>query len=137
MLLLAAIASACGVNFTAEQGNDFFRKLDVTGEMVTGAPLTASVYLQQRYPISLVIRCEVLKDNERVTIFPQDIVPEHPAGGPTATPFTANYSYTFSVNEPGRYIIECFTTRDEDNFIGEAFNVRAAPTPTPPPTPAP
>ena len=53
-------------------------------------------------------------------------------GGPEATPFPGAISFDFTVDEPGTYIVECLTEKDEDNFIHDEITVVAANrTPTP------
>lgn len=132
LLVLVIALSACGVDFgNGEEGNDFFRKAEVTGSMFVTEPQTATIYVQQRYPREVAIHCTTYRGDTKISDFPDAVVPPHPAGGPTVTPFTANYSWDLRYDEPGRYTFECYTRLDEDNFIVEPFTLKPLPTPTP------
>lgn len=128
----ALILAGCGVNFRpGPEGNEFFKEVDVSGDMRARAPLTGYVRVAQIYPVEVVIRCEVRRGKDLVTEFGQDILPPHPSGGPEATPFAGDYAYDFMLEQPGRYKFECYTPRDEDNYITEAFTIGPERTPTP------
>jgi hypothetical protein len=131
-LLSLAIASlllaGCGVSFGSDQGNEFFKSIDVSGRMEAGAPLTVAVTYEQFYPFQLDIECE-LWDNTTKTLvrsLGQDLIPSYPEGSPRVTPFPGNFSMDFVVEEPGEYLVECFTVLDDENFIGEKITIREA-----------
>ena len=90
-------------------------------------------HLRIPYPIEVQI---TLRDPARQGPGPVAGVgddPGVPDGGPKATPFPGNYSYDFTIAEPGAYKFECYTTKDDDNYIIRDFTVGAAPG-SPPPT---
>ncbi len=126
------LLAACGVNFSpAPQGNDFFRSLTITGDDHAGSPMTAVVLVRQKYDEQLDVRCEIRKGKELYKPVGQDTVPRLANGNPKATPFPMNFAYDFTVEAPGTYKFECFTPRDEDNYIIKEFTVRPQGTPTP------
>lgn len=117
---------ACGVRFTASEGNEFFTSIDVTGEMRAGSPLTGAIAYDQTYPTDVLIRCEIRQSGEFVKPAGESLAAAHPAGRPDATPVPGTLSFDFTVDAPGTYIFQCFTPKDEENFIEESFAVEAA-----------
>ena len=133
LLLAAAALAGCGVAFgPAPQGNEFFKSLEVTGDLRVGAPLTAALEYAQRNPIEVTVQCELRQKKELVKVIGGERVAPLPEGDPEATPFPGNYAFDFTVDEPGRYRVECLTPLDEDNYIIEEFTIEPAATP---PTP--
>lgn len=132
IFLLAPLLVACGVRFSAaKQGNDFFKTLTVSGDRRAGSALTASVTYMQKAPFEVKMTCELRKNKTLVRAIGNDVIPRYPFGNPKATPFPGNFSYDFTVDEPGTYEVQCYTPVDEDNFIVKEFTVRPASTPTP------
>jgi hypothetical protein len=132
--LLAVLLAGCGVSFGGEEeGNEFFTSVDILGEARVGSPMTALVHIDQAYNVQVDVRCELYRGSSQVRQFAQDSVPPHPEGGPTATPFPAEFAYDFIPADPGRYSFECFTAVDDDNFIRDYFDVGPAATPAPAP----
>jgi hypothetical protein len=123
---------SCGVRYTASEGNEFFTSIDVTGEMRAGSPLTGEVAFDQTYPTEVIIRCELRQSGEFVKHIGEAPASAHPAGHPDATPVPGNFSFDFTVDQPGRYIFQCYTPKDEENFIEEAFSVGSATSPATP-----
>ena len=115
----------------AKQGNEFFKSLTVTGELRAGSPLTAAVTYEQNNPIAVVIKCEIRQGKDLVKELGSESVPLLPGGGPKATPFPGNFSFDFTMEQPGTYKAECFTPADEDNYILKTFTIGSAATPTP------
>jgi hypothetical protein len=132
---LSLVLCACGVRFTASEGNEFFTSIDVSGDMRAGATLTGAVSFDQTYPSPVSVRCEIRQSGELVSVAGEAAAPAHPAGRPDATPFPGNFAFDFHVDEPGTYIFQCYTPRDEENFIEEEFHIAPGdetPVPAPP-----
>lgn len=119
--------TACGVRFRSdERGTEFFKTMEITGEMRTGSTLTVLVGYDQYYPVEVEFACELRRSKQLIKFIGRDTVPALPGGGPEATPFPGSIAFDFVVDEPGRYRVECLTPRDEDNFIAEFITVEAA-----------
>lgn len=134
LLAASLLLAGCGIRFSAApQGNDFFDSLDVTGDKRVGETLTAAVALSQFYPVEVAVECELLEDSETLKPIGREVVPAMPNGSPERTPFPWNYSFDFTVDDPGEYYVDCFTPLDEDNFIREVIDIGepAEATPTP------
>jgi hypothetical protein len=117
--------TACGVKFSDPPAhNEFFQSLVVTGDTRVGTPLTAAVSYQTTYTVPVQVICELRQGTTTVSVIGRDEIPAYPGGGPEATPVPGNFSYDFVVDDPGSYKIQCYTARDEDNFIKRAFTVR-------------
>jgi hypothetical protein len=124
ILPLCLLLAACGVRFSqASTSNEFFKEVVITGERRAGAPMTAAVRIEQRYPMEVLLRCELRRGSEQVMFFGQEAVPAYPNGRPDVTPFPANFSYDFTVDQPGRYKFECFSPIDDDDYIIKEFDV--------------
>jgi hypothetical protein len=135
-VLLALSGSACGVRFAdAEPGTEFFTSIDISGEMHAGAPLTVLVGYEQFYPVDVTFHCELRREKEIIKRIGEKVVVPLENGGPDKTPFPGVFSFDFTVDEPGTYIVECLTERDEDNFIGDEIDIAPAPEETPVPVP--
>ena len=138
LLALAAaalLAAACGVRFsTPARTNDFFQSLTVTGEMRTGAPLTAAVAYQQDLPVGVDVQCEIRQGKRLIKPLGHDTVPAYPEGSPKLTPFPGNLSFDFTLDAPGDYKAECYASNDQDVYIIKTFTVRG-PALTPAATP--
>lgn len=132
--LAAFLAAACGVAFSSPpRNNTLFQSLQVTGKMNAGAPLTAALTYQQYLPVKIDVTCELRQHNKKVKEIGKETVPELPGGSPKQTPFPGNYSFDFTVDQPGSYTVKCYTTSDEDNTIVRSFTVgKAVGTPTAP-----
>jgi hypothetical protein len=124
LTLSCAIFAACGVKFSdPPDGTEFFKALTVTGNPQPGAPLTATVDYAQHNPVFTDVRCEIRQGKTLVGDIGTQRAPQHPAGGPEATPFPGTFSFDFVVVQPGTYKAECFTPGDEDNFIIKTFTI--------------
>ncbi len=133
LLVLAVLAAACGVGYgSTPDGNEFFKSAKVTGDFRAGMTLTGAVTYESNYSIEVQITCEIRRGKELVQSLSSERIPALPDGGPKATPFPGNFSYDFAVAEPGAYKFECYTTKDDDNYIIRDFTVRAAPDSAPP-----
>ncbi|MHB8516333.1 MAG: hypothetical protein ACYDCT_13240 [Dehalococcoidia bacterium] len=135
LLALAAfalLAAACGVQFsTPARTNQFFQSLTVTGELRTGAPLTASLAYQQNLPVNIDVQCETRQGTRLIKPLGHDTIPQYPQGSPKLTPIPGNASFAFTVDAPGDYKAECYTPVDQDVYIIKTFTVRGpALTPT-------
>ena len=135
LCMVAMMAGACGVAFSApSRDHTLFQSLKVTGEMRTGAPLTAKLAYQQYLPLNIDIRCELRQDKKLIKVVGQGVVPQDPGGTPKSTPVPGSASYSFTVDSPGDYRVACYTPSDEDNVLVYGFTVKGAPvtaTPTP------
>jgi hypothetical protein len=139
LLLSSALLAACGVRFSeADPGTEFFKSIDISGQMRAGDPLTVVVGYDQYYPVEVAFQCELRRNKQLVTVIGEATVPPLEGGGPDATPFPGVFSFDFSAAEPGTYVVECLTPIDEDNFIGDEITIAPAADQTPggPATPA-
>jgi hypothetical protein len=119
------IFSGCGVAFGGgEAGNDFFLSLDVTGEHVVDAPLTAAISYATIYSQPVDIVCELRQGKKTL----REIGRKQAPGVPNLTPkddgMPGNFSIDFSVDAAGSYKVECYTPADESNYIVEKFEIR-------------
>jgi hypothetical protein len=123
----APLLAACGVAFSdPPQGNEFFKSLTVMGNKRVGQPLTAVVTVKQSYAIAVPIRCELRQKKSLVKALGEETAPANPEGNPKATPIAATLSFNFTVDAPGDYGVECFTTADEDNYIAKALTIASS-----------
>ncbi len=131
------LLAGCGIDFgNGPQGNDFFTSLRVSGAMRTGAPLTAAVSYETFYPEQLEIRCELRQGSKTLRDIGGGQTPAvTPERHPDDDAVPGNFSIDFTVDEPGDYKVECFTTKDATtrdgeriptNFIIEEFSVAAS-----------
>jgi hypothetical protein len=132
--MASALFAGCGVAFgDGRDGNEFFREIEVSGDMRAGAPLTVAISFAQYYAMPVVVRCELRQGGELVTMLGEATATHLPFGNPDATPFPGNFAWDFSVAEPGTYKVQCYTPLDEDNYVEEEFTIRPAPPTTPTP----
>jgi hypothetical protein len=126
-VLLAVSGSACGVRFSdPEAGTEFFTSIDISGEMRAGKPLTVLVAYEQFYPVDVTFHCELRREKEIIKRIGEKVVVPLENGGPDKTPFPGVFAFDFTVDEPGTFIVECLTDRDEDNFIGDEIKIDPA-----------
>jgi hypothetical protein len=104
--------------------------------MTAGAPLTVAYSYKQNNPLPVETKCELRQNKELVKPLGNMTVQGLPFGGPEATPFPGNFTFDFTVDEPGDYIVQCYTTLDEDNFIEEEITIAPGSGVTPTPVPA-
>jgi hypothetical protein len=134
LLVLAVVSSGCGVAFgSAPDGNEFFKSAKVSGDTRAGLTLTGTVTYESNYPIDVQITCEIRQGKQLVQSLATENVAALPDGSPKATPVPGTFSYDFAIATPGAYKFECYTVKDEDNYIIREFTVR--PAPDAPPTP--
>ena len=127
LVLATLILGGCGVDFSnGEPGTEFFKSLKLTGTPAVGAQMTLVVAYEQNNPVDVAVKCEVRQGKELVREIGSQTVPLLNGGGPEATPVSGTYSFEFTVYKPGAYKAECFTPKDEDNFIIREFTVRPA-----------
>ncbi len=125
LLLSCALVAACGVRFRdPEPGNEFFKSARVSGDLRVGATLTGAVTIAQTYSVVVPITCELRQGKELVKAIGSEQIAALPNGTPKSTPVAVHYSYEFTVEQAGAYKFECFTTKDEDNFVIREFTVR-------------
>ena len=127
LVVLSLLLAGCGVRFTsADPGTEFFTSIDISGEMRAGEPLTVLVGYEQYYPIDVRLRCELRRKKEILKTLGEEVVMPLENGGPDKTPFPGVFAFDFTVDEPGTYIVECLTDKDEDNFIGDEIEIDPA-----------
>ena len=134
LVVASLLLAGCGIAFgEAKKGNEFFDSLDVTGDMRANEHLTAAVAMRQNYPVEVTVACELRQASEKVKDIGREVVPAFPNGSPELTPFPANFSFDFTVDEPGSYKVDCFTPLDDDNYIREEIVIGPAAEATPTP----
>ncbi len=163
---LALTLAACGVTFSqGPTESEIFRDLAIEGDLFAGGSVTLMLEYEQPYPVGVPVVCGLIpgeaKTAKLVTPRPVatpprgeaplpdtvlDLVSEtlaanpEPQGGPVgeATPEAGTIEQTFSLPDlPGRYVVHCFTPRDNTNTIGQLIIVAAPPTPAATATPTP
>lgn len=121
---MCALLAGCGVAFgDGPEANDFFVKLDVSGEKTVGAPLTAAVAYETIYPDPVEIVCELRQGSETLRAIGRATAPGVPGLTPDDDGVPGNFSFDFSVEESGSYKVECYTVKETANFIIEEFSV--------------
>jgi hypothetical protein len=128
LALMCAVLSGCGIAFgDAPAANDFFTTLEVTGDRTAGAPLTAAIAYETFYPAQVEILCELRRGSETLRVIGRG---QAPAVTPERTPddegVPGNFSSDFTVDTPGSYKVECYTPKDDANYIVEEFSVGQA-----------
>ena len=128
-LLLAVLCSlfaGCGVKFSdPPPGNEFFKKLTISGDLRAGGTVTATVSIQQHNPVNVAVSCSLRRSSTALKVLATATVAAKPDGGPTATPAASTYTFDFTIDEPGTYNVKCVTPSDIDNFITKEFHVGA------------
>lgn len=126
LVLFAFPLGGCGIAFSdAPQGNDFFTSLRVSGDKVTGAPITAAVSYETIYPAQIEIVCELRQGSRTIREIGRGFAPAiTPERDPDDDAVPGNFSIDFSVESAGSYKIECYTALDDANYIIEEFSVR-------------
>ena len=125
--LFVLALTGCGVAFSdPPQGNEFFKSLSISGDKRVGQQLTATVAVKQSYATAVPIRCELRRNKSLVKALGEESVPAYPGGNPKVTPIAATVSFDFTVDSPGDYVVECFTTSDEDNYILKGLTIKPA-----------
>jgi hypothetical protein len=124
LALLCALFSGCGIAFSdGTEANDFFVKLDVSGNHTVGAPLTAAVAYETIYPEPIEIVCELRQGSETIRAIGRATVPGVQGRTPDGDGVPGNFSFDFSVEEAGSFKIECYTPREVSNYLIEEFSV--------------
>ena len=124
LALLCALLAGCGIAFgDAPEGNDFFVSLRVTGNKTAGSPLTAAVAYETFYPSPVDIVCELRQGKTTLLQIGGAQAPAVTGRTPDDGGVPGNFSIDFTVDTPGRYKVECYTSKEEANFIIEEFSV--------------
>jgi hypothetical protein len=126
-LLLVAAASfvaGCGVRYSdPEPGTEFYESITISGDLTAGMAITVTVDITQTYPVEVESVCELRQNKVTLREIGRDVVPALVGGNPDATPPLSILTHDFTVDEPGTYVIECLTPKDEDNFIAKEIKV--------------
>jgi len=123
--IFSVALAGCGVAFSdPPQGNEFFKSLSISGDRRVGEQLTAAVAVKQSYAIAVPIRCELRQNKKLVKALGEETVAPYPNGNPKVTPVAETVSFDFTVDSPGEYVVECFTSSDEDNYILKALTIQ-------------
>ena len=124
MLIAALSLIACGVRYSdPEPGTEFYESIDITGDMTAGETLTVTIGITQTNPVEVVSVCELRQDKKTLFEIGRATIPALPEGNPDATPVISEQSHDFTVDEPGTFVVECLTPKDEDNFIAKEITV--------------
>jgi hypothetical protein len=146
--LVLAIAG-CGVELNAEQETTEIFKDVVVTNMEGGAPrageqLEVTIEYSQPYPRDLDVECELWNaaESAKVSEIAVAIISANSGDNiPTAivkkykdevTPTRGSLEMTFfGPQEPGEYVVNCFTQEDDNNEIERTISIGAAATPSP------
>jgi hypothetical protein len=127
LILASALCAGCGIAFgDGPEGNDFFTSLRITGDKSAGAPLTAAVSYETIYPAEIEILCELRQGSTSLRQIGRGVAPAVlPERTPDDDGVVGNFSVDFVVEEPGTYKVECYTPKDDDNYLLKEFTIRA------------
>lgn len=118
LVLLALATSSCGVEFGDGDGNhEPLAAMRVSGTPVAGEELRLELDYAQTYPVPVEVECRLKQGSNVVQIIGTDTVAANPDGEPEATPVTGTLSFTFEVDIPGEYRLECLTPADTENKL--------------------
>jgi hypothetical protein len=122
---LCAVFAGCGVDFSdGPEGNDFFTSVRVSGEHRTGTPLTVAVAYETFYPAEVEILCELRQGNTTLRELGRSFAPAIlPERGPDDDGVPGNFSIDFTIDEPGTFKVECYTPRDDANYVIKEFDI--------------
>jgi hypothetical protein len=125
LALMCALLAGCGIAFgDAPAGNDFFVSLRVTGDKTVGAPLTAAIAYETFYPEPIDIVCELRQGSETLRPIGSAQAPAVAGLTPDDDGVPGNFSIDFSVERAGDFKVECFTAKEEANFIIDEFTIK-------------
>jgi len=132
---------------------ELFKGLIVQGDFRAGGRVSVTLQYAQPYPVTVDVACDLRHAHFRGTPTPQpapgtttparlayppptpvnklfDIVgwtiPVNTDGGPVdeATPILGSFEHTFiAPQEPGRYVVKCYTPRDTNNAISRNITI--------------
>ncbi|MGB2695880.1 MAG: hypothetical protein WBD55_11960 [Dehalococcoidia bacterium] len=140
-IVVMAFTMSCGISLRAEgSDSEVFQKLTFDERVAAGEEVPLMIDYEQPYPVGLDIECDIFKkgrkleEGERGQVFFESFLPTNENGGPVeeATPISGTTVATFIAPPvPGRYVVRCLTTGDENNAIAEPIEVVAGATPAP------
>lgn len=141
---------------SGSDSTELFKGLTVQGDFRAGGRLSLTLQYAQQYPVTVDVACDLRHAHFRGTPTPEptpgtppparlddprptpaskvfDIVgwtlPVNPDGGPVneATPVLGSFEHAFiAPQEPGRYIVKCYTPRDTNNAISRNITITPA-----------
>ena len=128
-VLLLAISTvpltACGVDFgESDENHEPLTSIRVVGTPVAGEELRLELSYSQPYAVAVDVECRVKQTGKVLQSIGEATVPANPTeGDPQATPVAGVLDFTFRIDEPGDYVLECITPADDDNYIRRAITV--------------
>jgi hypothetical protein len=124
ILPILVILAGCGIRVSdPEPGTEFWSDIDIVGTRETGSTMQVIAGYEQWYPVDVETVCELRQNKQTLREIGSTTVPALSGGNPEATPVVGHMTYDFTIDEPGTYIVECLTPKDEDNFIGDEITV--------------
>jgi hypothetical protein len=124
-VLSALLLSACGIEFGDGDGNqEPLAGLRVTGTPVAGEELRIELDYAQIYPVPVEVECLLKQGSQVVQTIGSKTVDANPDGEPEATPVRGTLLFTFRVEQPGEYKLECLTPADTENKLKKTLTIR-------------
>ena len=125
LIFVWPLVAGCGIAFgDGPPGNDFFTSLHITGDKTAGVPLTAAVSYETIYPAEIEILCELRQGSTTLRQIGRGFAPAVlPERTPDDDGVPGNFSVGFIVDEPGTYKVECYTPKDDDNYLLKEFSI--------------
>ena len=130
-LLLAISAvplTACGVDFgESDENHEPLASIRVVGTPVAGEELRLELAYSQPYAVAVDVECRVKQTGKVLQTIGEATVPANPTlssdDDPQATPVDGVLDFTFRIDKPGEYVLECITPADDDNYLRRAITV--------------
>jgi len=140
ILFVVFLSPVCGVAFRSTfTGTETFKSIALSGDRVTGAPLTLTLEVQQTYPVPLAITCyyedsDKLTDDEKKVAFQERahvlgraLLPAAPERNPQdklEKSQRQTLTFDFKVDEAGSYFAACLTPAAAENGFGMPFKIK-------------
>jgi hypothetical protein len=124
LVLLALLLPACGIEFgDGDENHEPLASLRVVGTPIAGEELRLELDYAQTYPVPVQVECRLKQGSQVVQIIGSDVIEANPDGEPEAAPVTGTLSFTFEVDIPGKYGLECLTPADPENKLKGTLTV--------------
>lgn len=146
--LLAFVSLGCGISLEAQsRQSEIFEHLEIEGDFAAEGALTLTFAYTNQYPVAIAVDCLLLEEDgetvvQKIAINSRDggvalpfelrSLPSYADdAGAEATPISGTLGGIFSAPEqPGDYIVRCFTDQVETNKIEQRITIGPAVTPT-------